>query len=192
VDKKAKLAPPELFRSGYWREVTARILANSLAGFTTGPAGPGKVLQAFAGKLVCELLAELSRVAVRKDIAARVAGNLQSKPRQQKGKVLNVNGSSAKPAMNAASDLLHAPVMTGSGESVGHVEDILLNTFSGKLEFLTVRPRVQEGSVCVRLSWNDVKVDADGERVILIPGRTAAKRLLIRICGPDRTRPALH
>lgn len=81
--------------------------------------------------------------------------------------------------MHPASDLMDAPVTTGSGVVVAHVEELLLNVTSGKLEAFVVRPPLQEG-LRLRLDWKDVRLDDDGERLILIPGRTATKRLLIR------------
>lgn len=84
-------------------------------------------------------------------------------------------------AINAASQLLQASVCTGSGDVIGHVDDLLLNPATGKVDYLMVRPIVGKGSLCVRLAWKDVKVDSFAERVVIVPGGTAVKRLLIRI-----------
>lgn len=93
--------------------------------------------------------------------------------------------------MNAASQLLRAPVYTGSGEVLGHVDDMLVNPATGKVEYLSVRPTLETGSMCVRLTWKDVKVDSFTQRVVIIPGGTAVKRLLLR-AGLASKRDALH
>lgn len=107
-----------------------------------------------------------------------------------------MNGSNADSVLNIASDLLHAPLTTGSGEILGQVEDMLINRFSGKITFLVVsspvgEPGAEQGGVSVRLAWKDVKVNAGGDRLMLVPGRTPAKRLLLRSAGLAR-KQALH
>jgi sporulation protein YlmC with PRC-barrel domain len=102
------------------------------------------------------------------------------------------NGSNGRATLQGASDLMDAPVTTGSGALVGYVEEVLLNPATGKLEFLIVRPPLQEGGLFVRLDWKDVKLDLGGERLILIPGRTATKRLLMRACAPQEGDRRVH
>lgn len=82
--------------------------------------------------------------------------------------------------LNTASQLLSRPVCTGSGELVGHVDDLLVNPDSGKVQYLVVRPRVSDGSVCVRLTWKDIRVDDVADCLTLVPGSTAVKRLLLK------------
>ncbi|MCW8194033.1 PRC-barrel domain containing protein [Proteobacteria bacterium 005FR1] len=99
-----------------------------------------------------------------------------------------MNGSIAESVLNTASDILRAPVTAGSGELLGHVEDMAINRFSGKVNFLVVRSRsadssAGQGQVSVRLSWKDLKVDAAGDRLVLLPGRSPVKRLLLRNAG---------
>ncbi|MGQ9424599.1 PRC-barrel domain-containing protein [Gilvimarinus sp. F26214L] len=90
--------------------------------------------------------------------------------------------------MNSASQLMHAPVCTGSGELIGHVDDMLVNPISGRVDYVSVRPYVEEGSICVRLSWRDMRLDQRSQGLVVVPGSTAVKRLLIRAGlngGPD-------
>lgn len=104
---------------------------------------------------------------------------------------LDSKGYTGRSALSAASKLLQAPVCTGSGEVVGHVDDILVNAGTGKVEYLSVRPNTSMGSMRVRLTWRDVKVDNLADRVVIIPGGTAAKRLLIR-AGLSSRQDAVH
>lgn len=103
--------------------------------------------------------------------------------------------SGGRASLQEASWLVHAPVTTGSGTLVAHVEEILINPSTGKLECLVLHSPLEEGGLRVRLDWKDFKFDRDGERLILIPGGTPAKRLIIRASsgGADRNRhPQLH
>lgn len=90
------------------------------------------------------------------------------------------DGGSGRSGLNSVSQLLTMPVCAGSGELVGHVEDMLMNPGTGKVEYLAVNPRLSSGTVCVRLTWKDVRVDTPSERFVLVPGSTAVKRLLLK------------
>lgn len=103
----------------------------------------------------------------------------------------NVSASGGLALVNSASRLLRAPVCTGSGEIVGDVDDMLINCTTGRLEYLWVRPRIKMGSMCVRLSWKDVKLDRLSDKLLIAPGGSAVKRLLIRI-GLSNRDDAMH
>jgi len=81
--------------------------------------------------------------------------------------------------MKSVNEFLDAPVYAVNGREVGKVDDIIVNEFSGRIEYISIQPADEKKHMRVRLTWQELKGDDEKNRLLINMPSSATKRLLL-------------